>query len=372
MLTLGAPVAVHPGADPVGDVRWADSCPGIAAAWLVDHLQGWLPRGPGAGRLGDPHATMDPFTLLGAAAAITSRVGLDVGVTDPLRRAPAVLLQGALTASCLAGRPVILGLGAGAAENLRPYGLQRPDPVGYVREACETITTLRGSTEPQQGGGPIWPRTNAVIGMSGHGQVALWVGAHGPRMIDLTARYADGWFPGGMPPPIFAKYLARLRRQAEQHGRDPLSVRTGMFAWSALAPSRAESARLLAAPVVRATALYNPPSILARHGLGSLRPGESGLDYVPSGISPARARELIASIPDELVRGSVLWGSVDDVGARMAEYEEAGCEHLVLYDVGRYADPDGLARFRESLKALARGRPDSAPFTAGSTAGATR
>jgi phthiodiolone/phenolphthiodiolone dimycocerosates ketoreductase len=372
MLTLGAPVAVHPGGDPIGDARWADSCRGIAAAWLVDHLQGWMPRGPEAGWLGDPHATMDPFTLLGAAAAATSRVVLAVGVTDPLRRAPAVLLQGALTASWLASRPVILGLGAGAAENLRPYGLERPGPAGYVGEACETITTLRASAEPEQGGGPIWPRTNAVMGMSGHGQVALWIGAHGPRMIDLTARYADGWFPGGMTPPAFAKYLARLRERAEQHGRDPMSVRAGMFAWSALAPTRAESARLLAAPAVRATALYNPPSILARYGLDSLRPGESGPDYVPSGIRPERARELIGSIPDELVKGSVLWGSVDDVGQRIAEYEEAGCEHLVLYDVGRYADPDGLARSRESLQALARGRPDEVGFAAGSASGATR
>src|SRR5207249_5767891 len=68
VITIGAPAALHAAADPLGDVRWADEA-GLEAVWFVDHHQGWFPRGVDGGVLGDPHATLDPFPLMGAAAA---------------------------------------------------------------------------------------------------------------------------------------------------------------------------------------------------------------------------------------------------------------------------------------------------------------
>lgn len=47
--------------------------------------------------------------------------------------------------------------------------------------------------------------------------------------------------------------------------------------------------------------------------------------------------------------------SPGDVGERLEAYRDAGCEHVICYDVGRFVDPEGTGRFREALLSLARG-----------------
>jgi phthiodiolone/phenolphthiodiolone dimycocerosates ketoreductase len=351
MLTIGAPASLFPDADPLDDVRWADANQDISAVWFIDHVMGWAPRGIDTGTVGDPHRLLDPFSLLAAAATQTSRVALGVSVTDPLRRSPVALLQAALTIGWLGGRPMVLGLGTGVHENQVPYGLERPGPARYLTAACETITTLRSDAEVHSGGLDPWPRDRAVVGVSAVAEMRLWVAAHQPRVLDAAARYGDGWLP-------------RLRELAEGYGRDPGAIRAAMFMWAALADTRKESLRLLEQPLVRAAALYRGQNAFARHGAAHPLGDESPPRYIPTWIEPARARAVIEQVPVSLVADSVLTGSLEDVQERLGAYEEAGVEHLIVYDIGRYADSDGVARSRECLAQLARGR-------AGNVAGLT-
>ena len=51
----------------------------------------------------------------------------------------------------------------------------------------------------------------------------IWVGASGPRMLDIAARHADGWWPAGAwTPEHYAEMLAAVRASAERAGRDPM------------------------------------------------------------------------------------------------------------------------------------------------------
>src|SRR3546814_7802277 len=53
----------------------------------------------------------------------------------------------------------------------------------------------------------------------------IWVGASGPRMLDIAGRYADGWWPAGAwTPEDFAAKLGALRPSDERAGRDPLAI----------------------------------------------------------------------------------------------------------------------------------------------------
>src|SRR5205807_2282253 len=51
----------------------------------------------------------------------------------------------------------------------------------------------------------------------------IWIAAHGPRMLRLAARLADGWNLawGGLDPSWLAEPVALLRRELETAGRDP-------------------------------------------------------------------------------------------------------------------------------------------------------
>lgn len=344
-LTLGAPVSVHPQVDPLDDFLWADAHQEIAGAWLIDHLQGWFPRGAPGGVLADPHQILDPLSLLAAGAAATKRVGLGIAVTDPVRRSSVALAQAASTIGWLGGRRMMLGLGVGDPGQLQPFGLhpsrERTGRLTYMRPALDALSRLR-TGETSEGGAPL--------GIAEETSFELYVAAHGPKMLELTARHADGWIPSSLPAEAYRQKLGTVREHAERAGRDPASVRPTLFVWAALAPTRAESLTLLRHPSVRAVALYRGADGFAKHG--ATYPLQHG--YIPHDVPPDQATSLLTAIPDDVVADAVLHGSPEDVREQLEAYREAGCEHAIVYDIGRFADPEGTARFREAMLTLAK------------------
>ncbi|SFM60369.1 phthiodiolone/phenolphthiodiolone dimycocerosates ketoreductase [Pseudonocardia ammonioxydans] len=342
-LTFGAPISVHPDVDPLDDLQWADAQPDIDAAWLIDHLQGWYPRGTRRGALADPHRLLEPFSVLAAGAAQTRRVSLGVAVTDPLRRTAVALAQAASSISWLGRRPMKLGVGVGDPGQLRPFGVhpgvERTGRLGYFRPALQQLDGFRRP-----------PETGPDLALAIDAPYELHVAAHGPRMLELTAAHADGWIPSSLSPADYADRLTTLRRHAVDSGRDPEEITPTLFVWSALGSTREESERLLRHPSVRAVALFRGRAAFERHG--ATYPLPHG--YIPDEIRPEQADSLLESIPDAVVADAVLHGSPEDVRETLERYREAGCEHVICHDIGRFVDPDGTARFREGLLAVTK------------------
>lgn len=131
----------------------------------------------------------DCYVLLGAIAAVTKRISLAAGVSDPFSRHPASLAAAAATLAELAPGRVILGLGAGGS-GLDRIGVTRADPVRTVEAAISVMRALlsgdRASAETAgfvlQDGQLTFQPPRAV-------PIALV--AHGPVMYRLAGRLAD-------------------------------------------------------------------------------------------------------------------------------------------------------------------------------------
>ena len=79
---------------------------GFSTVWTLDHLSGAAFSG---------HTMLECFTLLGALAVATSRIGLGSLVANAANRHPGLLAAAATTAQELSDGRLILGLGAGAS-----------------------------------------------------------------------------------------------------------------------------------------------------------------------------------------------------------------------------------------------------------------
>jgi alkanesulfonate monooxygenase SsuD/methylene tetrahydromethanopterin reductase-like flavin-dependent oxidoreductase (luciferase family) len=57
--------------------------------------------------------------------------------------------------------------------------------------------------------------------------MSIWVGAYGPKMLELVGRSADGWIPsaGRRPFEWFRDAVARVEDAAASTGRDPSAIR---------------------------------------------------------------------------------------------------------------------------------------------------
>lgn len=342
-LTFGAPIAVHPEADPFDDVRWAASTPGVTAAWMIDHLQGWFPRGVTDCMLEDPHRIIDPLAFLSSVAMGANDIDLGVAVTDPVRRTAVALGHTASTISWLNGRRFKLGMGVGDPGQLRPFGLhegrERTGRLHYMKPALAQLDALR-----QRGEAP----SEADLPMARRTGYDLYIAAHGPRMLELTAQFGDGWIPTSLSPSDYQVKLTTLRNHAEKLGRDPASIKPLLFVWSALADTGRESRQLLRHPSVRAVALYRGKT--AFETAGAVYPLQHS--YVPQEISPRVAPEMLRQIPDSLVEAAVMHGSPQDVREQLDDYRRAGCEHVIMYDIGRFVEMDGTSSFRAAFLQL--------------------
>ncbi len=146
-----------------------------------------------------------PFSALAAAAAATTRLHVGTMVLSNDYRHPALVAHEAATLHAISGGRFELGLGAGWYQPEYAAAGIAFDPPGRridrLEETLEILTLLfRGDTVHHTGAAYTIDGfdLSAVPHLSGKPPIA--VGAGGPRMLRLAARYAD--IVGLLPAPI--------------------------------------------------------------------------------------------------------------------------------------------------------------------------
>jgi phthiodiolone/phenolphthiodiolone dimycocerosates ketoreductase len=331
---------------------------GYDSIWWPDHLMGWYPESiwtpdvtPLAQFQPSPHVFLDPIAAIAAVAVHTERILLGTSVTEPIRRHPAQVAAEWLSLQHLSKGRAILGIGAGEGENILPYGIDYDRPVGKFEEALQVIRLLWESDEPVSFEGSRFSLDRAVLGLGPYegAYPPIWIGAHGPRMLEITGRYGDGWLPGltgGAE--TYGERLGVIRRAAEAAGRDPDAITPGLYAYSVVAEDHEETHRLLEHPLLAGNQLVLPSEAFEERGFA--HPFGSGFygikDYIPTHYSKDEALKAIASIPFEITHDYVLHGTPDELVGVVREHEAAGLRHVVLWNMTFLGDP---TKIRESF-----------------------
>jgi phthiodiolone/phenolphthiodiolone dimycocerosates ketoreductase len=318
----------------------------LNSVMLVDHFQGifpaciWNPELTWlAAHRSSPNEFFDYQTLSGHLASRVGRLRLGVGVTEAIRRHPVLIAQSALTLSHLSRRAPILGVGAGELMNVAPYGLPWNHPVGRLEEALQIIRLCFSSREPITFVGRHFHLDRAVMDLQpAQGRTPqLWIAGHGDRMLELTGRYGDGWYPTLIvSADEYATKLAAVRRAAAAAGRDPASITPALHRFVVAARTEQEARHILTTKAVRALALMAPAAVWqqagAQHPLGA--DFAPLVDFVPGNYTRMQLGEAIAAVPTEvLLDGPLLWGTPRQIVSRLRVFGDAGLRHVVLAPV---------------------------------------
>ena len=314
----------------------------LDSLWVVDHFLGFIPQvlwdeelswlaKPGS----RPHAYFDYQVVLGHLAKRAGSLQIGVGVTEPIRRHPVLIAQSFMTLAHLTKKPPILGIGSGERENVTPYGLDFSHSVSRLQEALEVIRLCFDSDGPFDYEGRFFRLQGAVMDLKPPpGRVPeIWVAAHGPRMLELTGRFGDGWYPTfPMQPAEFAENLETIREAARKGGRDPEPIIAGMQIFLMVAPTRAEARELLRSRAARFVGLLASDEIWQKAGLSHpLGQGFKGMiDFIPQSYSREELEQALAAVPPELLEESGIWGTPADVVDKIRALGEAGLQHAVL------------------------------------------
>lgn len=213
----------------VGDSDWASGPPkrrdfldfarateaaGLDSIWVADHL---IYRDAEGGE----HGIHESWTLLSAVAAVTERIELGTLVLCLTFRDPGVTAKMAATLDLISEGRLILGLGAGWHDpEYEAFGMPTDHRVGRFEEGLEIITRLlRGERVTYDG---TWHQTTgAVLLPAPTRRIPILIAAKGPRMLGLTARWADAWNTAwyGAPSERLTTFLAALDDALEAAGR---------------------------------------------------------------------------------------------------------------------------------------------------------
>ncbi len=181
-IDLGSATLLHAG-------RAAEDA-GFAGVWTYDHLSGAVLHG---GR------TLDVWSMLGALAAVTTRVAIGPLVANATVRHPAHVNSAVATLQELSAGRVRVGVGAGAgpgspfARELTMMGLDVHAASARRRMVADTVGYLHA----------LWSGASEFVGAAVDFRDVegvlipdpappIFVGANGPRMAALAGDYADG------------------------------------------------------------------------------------------------------------------------------------------------------------------------------------
>src|SRR5690606_31154067 len=142
---------------------------------------------------------------------------------------------------------------SGERENTVPYGFDFSKPVSRFEESLKVIRLLWESEGPVDFAGEFYQLHHARLDTECYqGRYPrIWIGASGPRMLKITGRHADGWWPAGAwTPEDYAAKLQVIRDAADEAGRDPLAI-VPAFIMTCLIGDDSELAEMLAAPLIK-------------------------------------------------------------------------------------------------------------------------
>jgi alkanesulfonate monooxygenase SsuD/methylene tetrahydromethanopterin reductase-like flavin-dependent oxidoreductase (luciferase family) len=158
----------------------------LDSVWVFDHL---LFRSAGE----PDEGIREAWTTLAALAAVVPRVELGTLVMCASFRSPGLMAKMAETLDDLSGGRLVLGLGSGWHEpEYHAFGFPFDHRVGRFAEDLEITTRLLRKERFSFDG--RWRHMDDVVLLPPPDRaVPILVAAKGPRMLRLTATWADAW-----------------------------------------------------------------------------------------------------------------------------------------------------------------------------------
>jgi probable F420-dependent oxidoreductase len=262
---------------------------GLASVWAADHLlwpveyESKYPYG------GDKYpATFDQpvcevITTMTWLSANTTRVRIGSLVIVVPQRNPWVLGRQLATLDRLNDGRTILGAGIGwLREEFEALQMPFDRRAGRTLEAIELMRKM-WTEHPVAFEGRFWK--TEPVGVLPHpvqGSIPIWLGGNTPGAQQRAGRHAQGWVPYGLPPAELGAGWDGVQAAAATAGRDPASV---------------------------TCSLWTPITITGRDG----------------GPAP---------------EGVFLHGHAQLLIDRLAEYAEAGLQHLLMFNL---CEPEATA-----------------------------
>lgn len=285
---------------------------------------------------------IDPWTVLATIGAKTKRIRLTTYVTDVLRTHPTKVAHIAATLDELTHGRVSVGLGAGEAMNLVPFGIGLEPPetrLERLREGIQVIKALWSSSKSKRVNfqGKFYRLRDAWMQQQPTQKLGppILIGALGAsRMLRLVGEIGDGWVPAYSSLELFEKRVRIIKEAAVSNGRDPNSIEYTAPILGVMTKEQKTKKKALQA--YKSLLLSLAPKYIRRVGLPEsveVDPTYSYQQVIPGDKVVKDSEALAMGIPDELVEKFLVIGGAEDLVEGVDHYRKAGATSILFWDM---------------------------------------
>ncbi|MCI2417266.1 TIGR03842 family LLM class F420-dependent oxidoreductase [Saccharopolyspora sp. K220] len=269
----------------------------------------------------------EPFVIHSQILARTERLIVGPMVTNPTTRDWTVTASTFATLNDMFGPRTVCGIGRGDSA-VRVTG-GRPATLATLEQAMHVIRELAEGREVQRHGTAV--RLPWVRG----GRLPVWMGAYGPKALELVGRQADGFILQLADPYLTRWMVDHVRQAAVDAGRDPASI-TVCVAAPAYVGADLDHAReqcrwfggMVGNHVADLVARYGEAAEAVPAALTDYIKGREGYDYSHHGRADNPSTEFV---PDEIVDRFCVLGPAEAHVAKLRELREAGVDQFAVY-----------------------------------------
>jgi 1,4-dihydroxy-2-naphthoate polyprenyltransferase len=305
---------------------------GLAARGSVSDAVDWARRASDRGLhsvwIHDSYFEREAVTYASAIASQVPDIRVALGAVNPFTRHPVVLAMTVSALDEMAPGRVILGLGSALPLRLAQMAIPYTPQEGHDRvgAAIDTVRALWAGERVPLGEGvpPVEPMFPPVH------RVPIYVAGYRTPMLELAGRKGDGYLARPLESlPSFERMVPKIRRAAEEAGREPGDVHVAGYLFGLVDESRrAALNRAKREPFIIYMMAIQTDVALRRAGLPlELRDRIQGL------WRAEQYHEAAELIPDEMLDAFLLCGTEEQIAARVWGYQQAGMQLPILQPV---------------------------------------
>ena len=207
------------------------------------------------------------YPTLAAIALATSSIKMGPGIMNAFTDTPAAMASFACTLNEISDGRAVLGIGPGDLSTLPKLAITPDKPVGRLEEAVVQIRKLCAGEEVKKSGMKFFDYDGAKltgVTLPGKKGIPMYIGAQGPKVLELAGRVGDGALINASNPKDFAIAIPIIKAAADKVGKKNFDI----GAYTAMSIDQSEKKARNSAKIVAAfIAAGSPPDLLTRHGL---------------------------------------------------------------------------------------------------------
>ena len=271
----------------------------------------------------DHYNNRNVYVTLTTAALYTKKIVLGPGVTNPYLVNPIMTTQTLASLDELAPGRVVLGMGAGDKTTLTSTGIEPKKQLSAVVDAIAIFREmLQGKSVNYEGN--VFKVSGTKFNFKPRGQIPVYIGAQGPKMLATAGEIGDGVLINASHPKDIDYAVGQIKKGVDKAGKKLSEVDVTAYT-SFSVHKKPEKATKAASPVVAFIVAGSPDVILERHGLEMNK-----ANTIRAALKKGNFSMAFDSVTPKMIEAFSIAGTPDVCNEKISRLLKAGIKQFVV------------------------------------------